>query len=147
MEPNHSSRLKEVLFGTDFVLLPRYVFFALSKWFSCNLVIERKVIQYHQDKDKAKAMFRQKRSQSNTTIAVNERFIKVVGDVTYELEIYPKYMYYEKITDKGERPHIKSITQRRIDPAYIKKNSGKLPFHELLVSRKSTFEDVLRQMS
>ena len=55
-------------------------------------------------------MFRQKRSQSNTTIAVNERFIKVVGDVTYELEIYPKYMYYEKITDKGERPHIKSIT-------------------------------------
>jgi hypothetical protein len=58
--------------------------------------------------------------------------------------VYPKYLYFEKITDKGERPHLKAITQQRIDPAYIKKNQGKLPFYELLISRKATFEEVLR---
>jgi hypothetical protein len=34
----------------------------------------------------------------------------VVGDVTYELEVYPKYLYFEKVNEKGERPHVKSIT-------------------------------------
>ena len=34
-----------------------------------------------------------------------ENFFKVVGDTTYELEIYPKFVYFEKINDKGERPH------------------------------------------
>jgi len=40
---------------------------------------------------------------------VPEGYHKVVGDVTYELEIYPKFFYYEKISDKGERPHQKAI--------------------------------------
>jgi hypothetical protein len=44
MEPYHTLRLKDTLFGTDFVLLPRFLFFPLQKWYSCNLVIERKVI-------------------------------------------------------------------------------------------------------
>ena len=38
-----------------------------------------------------------------------DRFFKVIGDTTYELEVYPKFIYYEKINDKGERPHQKAI--------------------------------------
>lgn len=36
---------------------------------------------------------------------------------------------------------------QKIDPSYQKKNNSQLPFYELLVSRKSTFEDVLRSIS
>ncbi len=64
--------------------------------------------------------------------------------MTYELDVYPKFLYFEKITDKGERPHKKAILNRKIDHSYIKKNEGKLPFFELLVFRKTTFEDLLK---
>lgn len=36
---------------------------------------------------------------------------------------------------------------QKIDPSYLKKNNSQLPFYELLVSRKSTFEEVLRDIS
>jgi len=32
-----------------------------------------------------------------------------VGDFAYELEIYPKWLYFEKINEKGEKPHYKAI--------------------------------------
>jgi hypothetical protein len=37
------------------------------------------------------------------------------------LEIYPKFIYFEKITDKGERPHSKAIVNQKIDPGYLRK--------------------------
>lgn len=33
----------------------------------------------------------------------------------YELEIYPKLVYYEKINEKGERPHNKAIVNQKVD--------------------------------
>ena len=73
-----------------------------------------------------------------------DNFFKVIGDTTYELEVYPKFIYFEKINDKGEKPHQKAIVNQKIDPQYVKKNNNKLPFFELLLSRKSTFELVLK---
>lgn len=73
-----------------------------------------------------------------------------MGDTIYELEVYPKFIYFEKITDKGERPHQKAIINQKIDPSYMKKSmkpNDKLPFFELHISRKATFEEVLKQMS
>lgn len=73
-----------------------------------------------------------------------------MGDTIYELEVYPKFIYFEKITDKGERPHQKAIINQKIDPSYMKKSmkpNDKLPFFELFISRKATFEEVLKQMS
>jgi hypothetical protein len=69
--PHHSLRLNDALYGTDFVLLPRFVFFPLSKWYGCNKVIERRVIQYHRDKTLAMSAFKKKRSQSNTSLLPN----------------------------------------------------------------------------
>jgi len=79
--------------------------------------------------------------------SVPSQFFRTIGDTIYELDVYPKFLYFEKISDKGEKLHQKALANRRIDLAYIKKNQGKLPFHELLVSRKTTFEEILRQIS
>lgn len=48
--------------------------------------------------------------------------MKIVDEWTYELEVHPKFIYYEKISERGERPHNKAIVNQRIDQAYIKKN-------------------------
>ena len=48
-------------------------------------------------------------------VALPEYFFKVAHDMNYELEVYPKFIYYEKITDKGEKPHKKAIVNRNID--------------------------------
>jgi len=40
---------------------------------------------------------------------VPDPFFKTIGESTFELEVYPKFFYYEKITDKGERPHQKAF--------------------------------------
>ena len=80
---------------------------------------------------------------------IPDDFFKVVGDTTFELEVYPKFLYFAKVTDKGERLHQKAVVNQKVDPTYLKKvlSSDKLPFQELLVSRKATFEQVLRLMS
>ena len=71
--------------------------------------------------------------------------MKHVNDLCYELELYPKFFYYEKINDKGERPHQKAIVNQKIDQNYMKKvlKSDKLPFYELSITKKATFEEVL----
>lgn len=50
IENMHSLRLTDVTYGTNYVIVPRFVFFPLSKWYSCNKVIELKVISYKNDK-------------------------------------------------------------------------------------------------
>jgi hypothetical protein len=103
----------------DFIIVPRFVFFPLSKWYSCNKVIERKVIKYKHDKNKSLNMFKQKKLASSQTVKAQqlpENLFKVVGDTSYELEVYPKFVYFEKITEKGERPHQKAIINQKIDP-------------------------------
>jgi hypothetical protein len=38
--------MKEGVLNEDFVIVPKFVFYPLSKWYNCNKVIERKVIEY-----------------------------------------------------------------------------------------------------
>lgn len=44
-----------------------------------------------------------------------EFFFKVVHEMNYEVEVYPKFIYYEKITEKGEKPNKKAIVNQNID--------------------------------
>ena len=154
IEPLHELRMKEVLFSDDFILVPKFVFFPLSKWYQCSKVIERKVITYKTNKKRTYTAFRQRRGTTTSIMgpALNqlpENFYKQIGDTTYELEVYPKFFYYEKINDKGERPHQKAIVNQKIDQQYLKKviKQDKIPFFEMLVSKKKTFEDVLKDIS
>jgi hypothetical protein len=97
VENLHSSRLKDVQYSQDFIIVPRFVFFPLSKWFSCNKVIERKVIKYKHDKNKSLNMFKQKKLASSQTVKsqqLPENLFKIVGDTSYELEVYPKFLYF-----------------------------------------------------
>ena len=50
MEEMHTFRMKDLTYKQDFVLLPKYVYFPLSKWYSCEKEITRSVIQYRRDK-------------------------------------------------------------------------------------------------
>jgi hypothetical protein len=113
------------VYAKDFLIVPRFVFFALQKWYGCNSVIERKVISCQKDKKKAINDFKQKRSQSNTVLLAEQipsLFYKTIGETNYELDVYPKFMYFQRINDKGEKPHQKAIVNRKIDASYIKKN-------------------------
>ena len=78
-----------------------------------------------------------------------EAFYKTVGDHIYELEVYPKFLYYAKINEKGERPHEMAIVNQTIDQNYMKKviKSEKIPFKEIYLSRKTTFEELLQIVS
>ena len=80
------------------------------------------------------------------TTNLPEFFFKVIHELNYEVEVYPKFIYYEKINEKGEKPHKKAIVNQNIDQNYMKKvlKSDKIPFNELVLSRKSTFEDLLK---
>jgi hypothetical protein len=97
VENLHSSRLKDVQYSQDFIIVPRFVFFPLSKWYSCNKVIERKVIKYKHDKNKSLNMFKQKKLASSQTVKsqqLPENLFKIGGDTSYELEVYPKFLYF-----------------------------------------------------
>lgn len=87
------------------------IFYPLSKWYTCNKVIERKVIKYKINKSKGLSLFKSKKNNAPMIPSqiLPETFFKTVHDLTYELEVYPKFIYYERINDKGERPHQKAI--------------------------------------
>lgn len=115
VEPYHELRLKDDHnYGDQFIVVPRFVFFPLSKWYKVTKVIERKVINYQSDKKKSLSLFKQKTQVGSRIItgssqAVPEAFFKTIGETSYELEIYPKHIYYERINEKGERPHSKAV--------------------------------------
>lgn len=62
LEPAHEKRMRDVIYNEDFVLLPKFVFFALSRWYRATKVIERKVIHYKSDKSRAISLFKQKKT-------------------------------------------------------------------------------------
>jgi len=82
----------------DFVLVPKFVYIPLSKWYGCDKEIERKVIKY-KTKDKS---FQKKGKIPQLSSIIPEAYKKEDGEYTYELEVYPKFIYYSRINDKGE---------------------------------------------
>ena len=83
--------MKEVFYGQEYIVLPKFVWLTLSKWYLSNKTIERKVIT------KPKNF-----SKSGT-------FIQSHGKHNYELELNPKLIYFEEVTESGEKPHLKCI--------------------------------------
>ena len=50
MEEMHQFRMKDLTYKQDFVLLPKYVYYPLSKWYQCEKEITRNVIQYRRER-------------------------------------------------------------------------------------------------
>lgn len=67
------------------------------------------------------------------------------GEFVYELEIHPILLYLAQVNDKGEKPHMKAVTNGKVDFNYLRKvvHTDSLPFEELQVSRKTTLYQVL----
>ena len=41
MEPNHQFRMKDLMYKQDYILVPKFVFYPLSKWYSCDKIITK----------------------------------------------------------------------------------------------------------
>ena len=133
--------MKDMTINEDFVLVPKCVFEPLQRWYNCTKVIERTVIKYRPEKKHTMMLPKLKKAPSMLLPPTPTLFSKASGDSLYELEVYPKFIYYERITDKGERPHRKAIVNQKVDTSYLKKlKLDKIPFFELYISRKATFE-------
>ena len=50
MEKLHTFRMKDLTYKEDFVLVPKYVHYPLSKWYASEKIITRQVIQYKRER-------------------------------------------------------------------------------------------------
>jgi hypothetical protein len=80
------------------------------------------------------------------TQSASRDFKKVVGDLRYELEIYPITVYYDMVDSTGKRAHQACIKDNKVDWSYVARNikSGVIPFKELTVSKHATFESMMK---
>ena len=144
--------MKDLVYKQDYLLLPKYVFYALSKWYPCDKVITRQVIKYVSARRDDHSSLMSSR-HSNRFMMSSQKFYNTKendfdedlvhrdGGLVYELEINPRVIYLGKVTDTGERPHRAAIQNRKVDMHYLKKNlkSESIPFEELELSKKTTF--------
>lgn len=159
MEKMHEFRMKDLTYKQDFVLLPKYVYYPLSKWYSCDKEITRTVIQYRRDRPKPGENNTMFSSQNSRRFLMSsqkfynpnegqfeEELVHKKGEFVYELEIYPLIFYLSVVTVKGEKPHQKAVVNGMIDFNYLRKvaKTDSLPFEELQVSRKTTLHQVLQ---
>lgn len=56
------------------------------------------------------------------TQSASRDFKKVLGDLQYELEIYPITIYYQMVDNTGNREHQACINDHKVDWSYISKN-------------------------
>ena len=112
MEEMHTFRMKDLTYKQDFVLLPKYVYYPLSKWYSCEKEITRSVIQYRRDKkiggalgdigsasalqslnvsrmDSHRFMMSSQKFYNPKEQQFEEELVHKKGEFVYELEIYP----------------------------------------------------------
>lgn len=115
---------------TDYLLLPKFVFWPLSKWYACDKVIERMVISY-------KAAANSRRSSLQGGIFKNEglrssyaqKFIvsgqkfhkksnaedldndyqKRVGELVFEIEVNPKIFYLAPVNSLSGELSFRSL--------------------------------------
>lgn len=73
----------------------------------------------------------------------------MVGDVMYELEIYPVCIYFQRVESDGTKPHQSCIQNNKVDFGYIKKHvpSGQLPFFEMSLTKKATLDLLLKHFA
>lgn len=159
MEDMHEFRMKDLTYKQDFVLLPKYVYHPLSKWYNCDQEITRAVIQYRRERrmTESQTMASSIQSASKRFLLSSQKFynpkegqfeeelVHKQGEFVYELEIYPIILYLAQVTEQGEKPHFKAVVNGHVDFTYLRKvaKTDSLPFEELQVSRKTSLEQVL----
>ena len=150
----HQFRMKDLTYKQDFVLLPKYVFYPLGKWYSCDQEITRSVIQYKRERKFGETagqggfnsqmshrfMMSSQKFYNPKEKEFQEELIHKKGELVYELEVNPSQLYLALINEKGEKPHQKAVINGNVDFNYIKKTvrADNLPFEELQLSRKTS---------
>jgi len=171
LQPLHEKRLKEIQEEQDFKVVPASLFRAFSRWYVCKTVIERKVVKL-----KAKGKISQllpsnsvnalEENKEENTLAIqplkgkqhsiaasfkqtSHQLTKNVGFDMFELELFPRFIYFQKVGLDGLKPHEKAIQNKKVDFNYVKKTlkSDKVPFQELYVSKTVTVDQLLQQIS
>lgn len=138
IETRHSYRLKDSLeFMTDYLLLPKFVFWPLSKWYACDVEIERVVISYkatgHSRRTSIQsAIFKneglrssyaqkfimsgQKFHKKNNAEDSDKDYLKRIGDLIYEVEVNPRVFYLAPVNNlTGELSYKRLVQSRRVD--------------------------------
>jgi len=158
MEDMHQFRMKDLTYKQDFVLLPKYVYYPLSRWYSCDKEITRSVIQYRRERRPGDQGSGYNSQQSKRFLMSSQKFynpneghfeeelVHKKGEFVYELEIYPLIFYLAVVSSSGEKPHQKAVVNGKVDFNYIRKvaKTDNLPFEELQVSRKTSLFQVLQ---
>ena len=90
IEKGHKFMMKESYYNENFVILPKYAYRALSKWYPCNLELERKVnVSSTKKKEESNQASTDKHDDE-----ISQFFKKTVKGKIYELEISPKVIYF-----------------------------------------------------
>lgn len=76
---------------------------------------------------------------------IDDDYIQVKADIAFELEISPKVIYLAGVDQSGELLHAKLVQQNKVDFQLLKRvlKLDTLPFEELQLSRKTTFDWLL----
>ena len=141
MEDMHKYRLKDLSYKEDFVLVPKYVFFPLAKWYDCDRTITRQVISFKRPRGMGDTQSMMS-SHSHRFMMSSQKFYnpqqeefeeelqKRVGDTIFELEVHPNNFYLSCVTEKGDKPHKSAVVNGRVDFNYIKRvlKTDTLPF-------------------
>ena len=61
----------------------------------------------------------------------------------FDLEIYPRLIYFERVDKNGYKPHEGCVADGKISPDIAKKNNP-IPLHELSITKKATFDMLLK---
>lgn len=88
-------------------------------------------------------------SSINQQRAQKQSILKVKEDVQFELEFYPRLVYFQKVDQDGVKPHKECILNFEIDQGYMKKyiKADQIPFYELSITKKGTLELMLKHFS
>lgn len=157
LEQYHQFRMRDLVYKQDFVLVPKYVFFPLSKWYPCDKVITRQVIKYPNARRRddigsmmsshysGRFMMSSQKFYNTKEECFDEDLVHRDGDFVFELEVSPRIVYLGKINEQGLRPHKNAIQNKTVDALYLKKTlkSETIPFEELELSKKTTFNQLL----
>ena len=128
MEPYHKYRLKDhCQYLSEFVILPKFVFRPLSKWYGCDVELTSSLITYKQLLRQSRTSGLQKQDSLRSSYSKNfkasgqkfnskrqelidDDYITAKGDVSLELEIAPKIVYLSLVDSAtGEKMFYKLV--------------------------------------
>ena len=71
-----------------------------------------------------------------------------MGDIQYELEIYPRLIYFDKVSEEGQKPFEHAVIDHKFDNKVLKDlKMDKIPLYELSMTKKSTCDMILKHLT